>query len=150
MLRRSSSLVKTSTNRPFFVLTNLYRTLHHKPTTHDWSEMWSHSPSKLEQQYIQNEHNRTVSAVVPGEMFMRHWIAAEQSTMSVANRVISGMIIVVCMVWAAGYATLGYNSHTCAHMAGWIFVVSYLVVLYSHQYLLGLAAIAAATGHLLQ
>lgn len=124
------------------------RHAHQKPTVHDWSQIWSRPPTRKEQGAISLQKNRTVSAVVPGEMFMRHWIATEQSTYSVANRVISGMIIVVCMVWAAGYATLGYNSHTCAHLAGWIFVAAYLCLLYSHQTMLGLALALGAAVHL--
>lgn len=148
MLRRSSSLTKVATS--CISMQQAMRSLHHKPTKHDWSMIWANRPTKADQDAIESQMRRTVSAVVPGEMFMRHWIAAEQSTMSVANRVISGMIIVVCMVWAAGYATLGYNSHTCAHVAGWIFLATYLVVLYSHQLLLGLALGLGATGLLIK
>lgn len=115
------------------VLTTAMRTAYHKPTVHDWSQIWSHQPLTAEETAkVQAEANRTVSAVVPGEMFMRHWIVTEQSTVSVVNRVLSGIIVVFAMIWAAGYATLGYNGHNCAHTAGWAFI-AYWIVFHTHQ-----------------
>lgn len=146
MLRRLSS--RSSGLAACSSIQYTLRSAHHKPTVHDWSHIWSQPPTREEQTAISLQNNRTVSAVVPGEMFMRHWIAAEQSTYSVSNRVISGMIIVVCMVWAAAYSTLGYNAHTCAHLAGWIFVAAYLCLLYSHQAMLGVALALGAAVHL--
>eukprot|EP00796_Vickermania_ingenoplastis_P009058 gene9058-6356_t len=138
MLRRQSALPKAVVSS--CALLQALRTAHHKPTVHDWSNIWSKTPSVEEQAAINSQAHRTVSAVVPGELFMRHWIAAEQSTMSVANRVISGMIIVVGMVWAAGYATLGYNSHNSAHVAGWFFLALFFTILHTHNLLMGLGA----------
>lgn len=147
MLRRPSSLIKAVSGMS---LQCAQRYAHHKPTVHDWSQIWRHTPSAEEQSAIQSQSHRTVSAVVPGEMFMRHWIAAEQSTMSVANRVISGMIIVVGMVWAAGFGTLGYNGHNCAHTAGWFFLAAFFVILHTHNLLMGLGLVAGATLELLR
>ncbi|EPY41047.1 hypothetical protein AGDE_02878 [Angomonas deanei] len=86
---------------------------------------------------------RTISAVVPGEMFIRHWIVAEQSAVSILNRVISGMIVVFSMLWAAGYATLGYNGHNSAHVAGWMFI-AYWFVLHTHMMWLAPTFLGAA------
>lgn len=146
MLRRVSARSHVLT--AFSCLQSTIRTAHHKSTVHDWSHIWSRPLAPKDQEAINFQKNRTVSAVVPGEMFMRHWIAAEQSTYSVADRVVSGMILVVCMVWAAGYATLGYNSHTCAHLAGWMFVAAYFSLLYFQQPMLGLVLALGAAIHL--
>ncbi|KAL7700361.1 hypothetical protein N2W54_003639 [Lotmaria passim] len=108
------------------------RTAYHKPTTHDWSQILPQNMSDEVRAALQAQSHRTVSGVVPGEMFMRHWIAAEQSTVSVVNRVISGMIAVFTMLWAAGYATLGYNGHNSAHVAGWMFI-AYWLILHTHM-----------------
>lgn len=146
MLRRLSARSHELT--AFSCLLGAIRTAHHKPTVHDWSNIWSRPLETKDCEAINLQKNRTVSAVVPGEMFMRHWIAAEQSTYSVADRVVSGMILVVCMVWAAGYATLGYNSHTCAHLAGWMFVAAYFSLLYCQQAMIGLVLALGAAIHL--
>lgn len=114
------------------VISTAVRYAHHKPTTHDWSRIWSRPLSEDEAAKVAQQSHRTVSAVVPGEMFMRHWIVAEQSTVSVVNRVISGMIAVFTMIWAAGYATLGYNGHNAAHTAGWAFI-AYWIILHTHR-----------------
>ncbi|KAK7198521.1 hypothetical protein NESM_000813800 [Novymonas esmeraldas] len=108
------------------------RTAYHKPTTHDWSHILPQQMTADARAALQAQSHRTVSAVVPGEMFMRHWIVAEQSTVSVVNRVLSGMIAVFTMIWAAGYATLGYNGHNSAHVAGWMFI-AYWLVLHTHM-----------------
>lgn len=121
------------------------RGAHHKPTTHDWSQIFEHPLSEVEKAELASQMNRSVSSVVPGEMFMRHWIAAEQSTVSVVNRVISGMIAVFTMIWAAGYATLGYNGHNCAHTAGWMFIAYWLVL---HTHIMWLAPAFLALGFL--
>lgn len=120
----------------------------HKPTTHDWSQIFPLHMTAEARAALQAQSHRTVSAVVPGKMFMRHWIVAEQSTVSVVNRVISGMIAVFTMIWAAGYATLGYNGHNSAHVAGWIFI-AYWLVLHTHMMwlaptMLGLALLELA------
>ncbi|KAG5505196.1 hypothetical protein JIQ42_04384 [Leishmania sp. Namibia] len=119
------------------------RAAHHKPTTHDWSQILPQHMTAEARATLQAQSHRTVSAVVPGKLFMRHWIAAEQSTVSVVNRVISGMIAVFTMIWAAGYATLGYNGHNCAHVAGWIFI-AYWLVLHTHMMWLAPAMLALA------
>lgn len=124
------------------------RAAHHKPTTHDWSQMWSHPLTAEEAEVVAEQSHRTVSGVVPGEMFMRHWIVAEQSTVSVVNRVISGMIAVFTMIWAAGYATLGYNGHNAAHVAGWAFI-GYWLVLHTHRMWLAPTFLALAFAELI-
>ncbi|KPI83939.1 hypothetical protein ABL78_7019 [Leptomonas seymouri] len=121
-----------STTAAFSAFSMAARTAHHKPTTHDWSHIFPQNMSPEASAALKAQSRRTVSAVVPGEMFMRHWIVAEQSTLSVVNRVISGIIAVCTMIWAAGYATLGYNGHNSAHVAGWMFV-AYWLVLHTHM-----------------
>lgn len=129
MLRRAASSHKAIACTTSLVAST--RTAYHKPTTHDWSQMWAEKPTAEESAEISKQLSRTVSAVVPGELFMRHWIVAEQSTVSVVNRVLSGMIVVFTMIWAAVYATLGYNGHNAAHSAGWTFI-AYWFVLHTH------------------
>ncbi|KAG5483390.1 hypothetical protein LSCM1_04938 [Leishmania martiniquensis] len=129
-------------------LSTAVRAGHHTPTTHDWSQILPQHMTAEARAAVQAQGHRTVSAVVPGKMFMRHWIVAEQSTVSVVNRVISGMIAVFTMIWAAGYATLGYNGNNCAHVAGWMFI-AYWLVLHTHMMwlaptLLGLAVLELA------
>ncbi|GET87173.1 hypothetical protein, conserved [Leishmania tarentolae] len=129
MFRRATLPIGTSPS--LSALRTAARTGSHKPTTHDWSKILPQYMPAEARAVLQAQSHRTVSAVVPGKMFMRHWIVAEQSTVSVVNRVISGMVAVFTMIWAAGYATLGYNGHNSAHVAGWIFI-AYWVVLHTH------------------
>lgn len=129
MFRRVTPSVAVASGYSLFQTAT--RGAHHKPTTHDWSQVLPQHLSTADRAAVEAQKHRTVSGVVPGEMFMRHWIVAEQSTVSVVNRVISGMIAVFTMLWAAGYATLGYNGHNSAHVAGWIFI-GYWLVLHTH------------------
>ncbi|CCW67851.1 unnamed protein product [Phytomonas sp. Hart1] len=110
-------------------LSSSHRTSSHSATHHDWSRIFSHPLTDVEKELVQQQMNRTVSTVVPGKMFMRHWINTEQSTESVVDRVVGGMIIIFTIIWASGYSTLGYNSHTSAHTAGWFFIAYYIVFL---------------------
>ncbi|KAH9597906.1 hypothetical protein LSM04_005923 [Trypanosoma melophagium] len=116
----------------FPALTMALRNGHHAQTHHDFSNCFTRKLTPEEEVALRlQQEDRKVSAVVPGKMFMRHWIAAEQSTVSVVNRVMSGIIAVFLMLWACCYATLGYNGHNCAHVAGWTFI-AYWVVLHTH------------------
>ncbi|XQJ25850.1 hypothetical protein NXY56_001794 [Leishmania guyanensis] len=146
MFRRVTLPVGTTVSLSTFNMAA--RTSFHKPTTHDWSQILPQHVTAEARAALQAQSHRTVSAVVPGKMFMRHWIVAEQSTVSVVNRVISGMIAVFTMIWAAGYATLGYNGHNSAHTAGWFFI-AYWLVLHTHMMwlapmMLGLALLQLA------
>ncbi|RNF26979.1 uncharacterized protein Tco025E_00784 [Trypanosoma conorhini] len=132
MLRRVFPASQSVARWALPALSGALRHGHHRLTQHDFSECFSRKLSSEEEEALQilQEH-RPVSAVVPGKMFMRHWIAAEQSTVSVVNRVISGIISVCLMIWSCGYATLGYNGHGCAHLAGWFFI-AYWLILHTH------------------
>ncbi|RNF04264.1 hypothetical protein TraAM80_05400 [Trypanosoma rangeli] len=114
-------------------LSGALRHVHQKQTQHDFSECFLRKLTEEEEEALRTlQDRRPISAVVPGKMFMRHWIAAEQSTVSVVNRAISGIISICLIIWSCGYATLGYNGHSCAHLAGWFFV-AYWLFLHTHH-----------------
>ncbi|EKF98475.1 hypothetical protein TCSYLVIO_010627 [Trypanosoma cruzi] len=129
MLRRVFPVSRAAVRGPTLALTAALRHGHHAQTRHDFSGCFLRKLTREEEESLRVlQDNRPVSAVVPGKLFMRHWIAAEQSTVSVVNRVMSGIISVCLMLWSCGYATLGYNGHNCAHVAGWIFIAFWLVL----------------------
>ncbi|EKF27580.1 hypothetical protein MOQ_008691, partial [Trypanosoma cruzi marinkellei] len=129
MLRRVFPVSCAAMRGPTLALTAALRHGHHAQTQHDFSGCFTRKLTREEEESLRVlQDNRPVSAVVPGKLFMRHWIAAEQSTVSVVNRVMSGIISVCLMLWSCGYATLGYNGHNCSHVAGWIFIAFWLVL----------------------
>ncbi|KEG14829.1 hypothetical protein DQ04_00291150 [Trypanosoma grayi] len=132
MLRRAIPASRIVTLCTLPALSGALRHSHHTQTKHDFSGCFTRKLTPEEEEALElQQDRRTVSAVVPGKMFMRHWIATEQSTVSVVNRVMTGIMSVCLMLWACGYATLGYNGHNCAHVAGWAFM-AYWLVLHTH------------------
>ncbi|CCW64286.1 unnamed protein product [Phytomonas sp. EM1] len=144
--------IRTSINKRMVgflpALSLAHRASSHGVTHHDWSQIFSHPLTDAEKELVQQQMKRTVSAVVPGKMFMRHWINTEQSTESVVDRVVGGMIIVFTIIWASGYSMLGYNSHTSAHMAGWLFI-AYYIVFFTHVMWLAPVFLAGLTAQLM-
>lgn len=67
---------------------------------------------------VDEQANRTVSGMVPGKLFMRHWIANEQATESIVNRIVSLGITAGVIVWASVYASSGpFACLSSAHFA---------------------------------
>ncbi|AAZ12423.1 uncharacterized protein TEOVI_000849000 [Trypanosoma equiperdum] len=121
----------------------------HGLTRHDFSNVFSRSLTEEEMKALQQQQEyRPVSAVVPGKLFMRHWIAGEQATESVVDRVISGFVFVCFMLWGCGFATLGFNGNSCAHTAVLVFI-AYWLYLQTHCRLLISALATLAVLHLI-
>ncbi|KAG8345731.1 hypothetical protein ERJ75_001004800 [Trypanosoma vivax] len=132
MLRRANPLGCVALKRTLPTLSITCRHGHHPVTRHDFTGIFSR-PLTMEEEVAlkQQQEHRPVSAVVPGKVFMRHWIAGEQATLSVVNRVVSGFVTVCLILWSCGYAALGCGGYTCAHVAGWMFM-AYWFVLQTH------------------
>lgn len=82
----------------------------HGPTVHDHSASFSRALTPEEKIALSDQSHRTVSSVVPGKLFMRHWLAGEQATVSIVNRTLSLFVTLGLFVWASGYSGLGWNS----------------------------------------
>lgn len=81
------------------------------PSKYDNSHTFSRSLSAEEQQlFAAQTHNRPVNAIVPGKMFMRHFIAGEQATVSVYNRAISWAVTFFLVFGGSLYVPMGFGS----------------------------------------
>jgi hypothetical protein len=107
----------------------------HGPTEHDHSQSFSRALTPEENFALLDQKRRPVSSVVPGKLFMRHWTAAEQSTVSIVNRALSIAVTVGIFIWACGYSGLGVNGLNAWHVAGIVFLANWLVL---HTHLLWL------------
>lgn len=112
---------------------------------YDHSDAFSRRLTPEESIALEDQKHRTVSSVVPGKLFLRHWTAAEQSTVSIVNRVLSLLVTLGIFVWASGYAGLGLNGLNAWHCIVGVFLSCWLV-LHTHEMwlipaILGLAAL---------
>lgn len=118
------------------------------PTQHDHSHIFSRSLTQEESIALEDQKKRTVSSVVPGKLFMRHWIAAEQSTVSIVNRALSLAVTLGIFVWASGYAGLGVNGLNAWHVVLMTFLANW-IVLHTHMLWIAPVLLGAATAQIL-
>lgn len=115
------------------------------PTHHDHSKIFTRPLSVEEQAVLDTQINhRTVSSITPGKLFMRHWTAAEQSTVSIVNRLLSMVVTLSIFIWACGYSTLGYNGLNAWHIVLLAFFCNWMV-LHTHMLWLFPAMLAVVT-----
>nr|CCC91470.1 conserved hypothetical protein [Trypanosoma congolense IL3000] len=127
MLRRALPLANMGVRCALTTSGVSLRHSHHKTTHHDFSDVFARQLTSEEAEaFRRQQEKRTVSSVVPGKMFMRHWIPAEQATDSVVDRVLSGFVFVCFMLWGCAYATLGFNGSSCAQMSFLVFLTYWL------------------------
>src|SRR5688572_13094397 len=74
----------------------------HSATHHDHSSAFASPLTREESIHLDSQKHRTVSGVVPGKVFMRHWTAGEQATISIYNRAIS-LVVSAAIVLGATF-----------------------------------------------
>ena len=99
---------------------------------YDHSASFSRALSESEQVALDAQKNRTVSAIVPGKLFMRHFLAGEQATISIYNRGMSVLVTFALILGAGCYAGLGANTESVVPLAAFAFFVNFLV-LHTHM-----------------
>ena len=119
--------------------------------TYDHSASFSRGLTAKEDEAVAALKNRTVSGIVPGKLFMRHWIAGEQATVSIYNRALSLIVTFGLILWAGSYSTLGFNTESAVAMQLAVFFAIFLVV-HTHMMelygvFLGAYAVALALGY---
>ena len=98
------------------------------------------------------QKNRTVSGVVPGKVFMRHWISAEQATVSIYNRGLSVMFTIALILLAGVYSTTNsWSTESALPMMGLVYF-AYFMVVHTHMNQLwgvffGMYCVALALGY---
>jgi inner membrane protein involved in colicin E2 resistance len=100
---------------------------------YDHSASFSRSLSPDESEVLKAMADRTVSGVVPGKLFMRHWLAAEQATVSIYNRGLSAVVTMALLLWAGCYPTSGGTTESAIPMMGFAFFV-YFMVVHTHMH----------------
>ena len=98
------------------------------PTTHDHSGSFTRALTAEEQLVMEDVKNRTVSKVVPGKLFMRHWIATEQSTYSITLRAAFLTGIAFAGIYFSVYAGAGFTSVSWVHFAIAVAAANYMVL----------------------
>lgn len=102
------------------------------PTHHDHSGSFSRPLTAEEQLAMNDVKNRTVSKIVPGKLFMRHWIATEQSTYSIALRAVFLTAIGVTGIYFGLYSGSGYSNLSWLQFAFAVAVANYVVLHTTH------------------
>ena len=100
--------------------------------TFDHSASFSRPLTPDEQAALDAQKNRTVNKVVPGKVFMRHFIAAEQSTVSIENRVMSLILSGGIMLAFSVYSGVGLSTYNAALGFFFVFFMNFLV-LHTHM-----------------
>ncbi len=98
------------------------------PTIHDHSDAFERPLTVPEQLLLEDQKLRTVSGIVPGKMFMRHWAAGEQATISIVNRIVSITTSFGIMIWAVGFAGFGLSTYTAIHCMMGVFLLMWFVL----------------------
>ena len=88
--------------------------------------------TETEQAQFALQKNRTVNKVVPGKLFMRHFIAAEQSTVSIENRTMSIIVCVALILGCSVYADCGLTTYNAALGFAFVFLMNFFV-LHTHM-----------------
>ena len=111
-------------------------------TTHDHSACFERALTAEEKEVLEAQKHRSINAFVPGKAFMRHFIAAEQSTVSIYNRGMSALVT-AALVGAAGvYAPLGVTAYSAWALIAYVFMANFLV-LHTHKNWLLIAFLGA-------
>ena len=100
----------------------------HAPTIHDHSGSFTRPLTVDENLALEDQKLRTVSGIVPGKLFMRHWVAGEQATISIVNRMLSIATSFGIMIWAVGFSGFGISTYTAAHAAFGVYLVMWIVM----------------------
>jgi hypothetical protein len=98
------------------------------PTFHDHSDAFSRPLTVPEQLSLEDQKLRTVSGVVPGKLFMRHWVAGEQATISIVNRAVSVFTSFGILLWAVGFSGFGLSSMTAIHAMLGVYLLMWFVM----------------------
>ncbi len=114
------------------VLATPVRSSSSSPTFHDHTDAFSRPLTAQEQLSLEEQSLRTVSGVVPGKLFMRHWVAGEQATVSIVNRLMSVVTSFGILIWAAGYSGFGLSSYTAIHAMVGVNLMMW-VVMHTHM-----------------
>ncbi len=112
----------------------------HGPVHHyDHTASLSRAPSEAEALALAAQSNRTVSGVVPGKLFMRHWLAAQQSTESIYTRGLSLVWTGVIVVAAGVYGGFGLDTQSALMFEALAFFAIFLMA-ETHWHLMPLFA----------
>eukprot|EP00758_Cryptobia_borreli_P010434 Tbor_TRINITY_DN5567_c1_g1::TRINITY_DN5567_c1_g1_i1::g.13330::m.13330 len=114
------------------------------PTHHDHSGCFTRPLTMDEQSSMNSVLNRTVSGIVPGKMFMRHWIVTEQSSFSIVYRAVWFTVVLLVVGSTGLYSGAGINSQSWTQMATFLFLLSY-IILHTHNRMLAPFALGAYT-----
>ena len=119
---------------------------------YDHSGAFARPLAAQEAEALAAQKNRTVSGVVPGKVFMRHWISAEQATVSIYNRGLSVVVTIALILLAGVYSTTNsWSTESALPMMGLVYF-AYFLVLHTHMNSLwgaffGLYCVALALGY---
>ena len=86
----------------------------------------------FEGEALHNQTNRSVSKVIPGKLFMRHWMAGEQATVSIFNRGISIAVTAGMVLYGTFLYGNGNSQYSAIHMWLYVFMCTFLV-LHTHM-----------------
>jgi len=104
----------------------------HGPTTHDQSAAFSRPLTVEESMALEDQKNRTVSAIVPGKMFMRHFVMAEQSTVSIVNRALSLVASLGFIAWGVWFSDYGITTISAVHVSIGVSLAAWFI-LHTHM-----------------
>jgi uncharacterized membrane protein YozB (DUF420 family) len=100
---------------------------------YDHSGAFARPLSGHESEILKAQKNRTVSGVVPGKVFMRHWISAEQATVSIYNRGLSVAVTIALILLGGVYATTNsWSTETALPLMGFVYF-TYFMVVHTHM-----------------
>jgi hypothetical protein len=127
MLRRQVNIVSRSVGASAAACASLRFSVD-TSKKYDHSASFSRPLNESEATDLERMRNRTVSAIVPGKLFMRHWIAGEQATVSIYNRALSLMVTFGLIAWAGTYSTFGFSTESSLIAEAFVFLTIFLVV----------------------
>jgi hypothetical protein len=125
MLRRTcnTTLLRCATSRRFGGV---------KAGNFDHSASFSRKLTESEAEALAAQKYRVVPGFVPGKLFMRHWVAGEQATVSIYNRGISVAVTALLVLGAGLYSTSAFHTESA-----WPFIFAayftYFLVLHTHM-----------------
>lgn len=95
---------------------------------YDHSHVFTRALTEAETAGLNAQKHRTVSGVVPGKLFMRHWIAGEQAAVSIVNRTLSIAVTAGLGLWAAFDYNKGCTHYSAIHLMIYTFAAVFLVI----------------------
>ena len=99
---------------------------------YDHSASFSRQLTASESEALAQQKNRTVSSVIPGKLFMRHWLAGEQATVSIFNRGVSLGVTAGLVLWATFSFGNGNSNYSAVQMMCYTTFCLFLV-LHTHM-----------------